>query len=127
MLNVLPTMKWILNRLSRNRRRRRIVKEILKEKIKEKKALYESRVYDITSLNLPKCNYFCPKDYCENKVKLNGIKLYINLGYMELYCVNCFKDFMKEEIISEIKWEVIEILNDLYIEIEKGKEEEKGK
>ena len=127
MLNVLPTMKWILNRLSRNRRRRRIVKEILKETIKEKKALYESRVYDITSLNLPKCNYFCPKDYCENKVKLNGIKLYINLGYMELYCVNCFKDFMKEEIISEIKWEVIEILNDLYIEIEKGKEEEKGK
>ena len=103
------------------------MKEILKEKIKEKKALYESRVYDITSLNLPKCNYLCPKDYCENKVKLNGIKLYINLGHMALYCVNCFKDFMKEEIISEIKWEVIEILYDLYTEIEKEKEEEKGK
>ena len=92
------------------------MKVILREKIKEKKALYESRVYDITSLNLPKCNYLCPKDYCENKVKLNGIKLYINNGYMDLYCANCLKDFMKEEIISEIKWEIIETLHDLWEE-----------
>ena len=47
---------------------------------------------------------------------------------MDLYCANCIKDFMKEEIITEIKWEIIETLHDLYIEIEKeGKEEEKGK
>lgn len=97
------------------------MKDILREKIKAKKALYESRVYDITSLNLPKCNYLCPKDYCENKVKLNGIKLYINYGHMDLYCANCLKYFMKDEIINEIKWEVIEMLNDLWEEEEKGK------
>ena len=92
------------------------MKEILREKIKEKKALYESRVYDITSLNLPKCNYLCPKDYCENEVKLNEIKLYINNGYMDLYCANCMKEFIKDEIINEIKWEVIEMLKDLWEE-----------
>lgn len=97
------------------------MREILRNKIKEKKEKFESKIYSITSLKLENKKLFCPQNSCNHKPKPNELKLYVD-NYVQMYCVKCLNDWMKEEIINGIKWEVIETLYELWKE-----EEENGK
>lgn len=92
------------------------MKEILRDKIKECKAKYESRVYDMTKLELPKQKYFCGQGCCDYNPKLNELRIYSENGSIELYCVKCIKGFIKEEVINEVKWDAIELLYALWKE-----------
>lgn len=97
------------------------MKEILKQEVQKLKKQMESNVYDLKSLNLPNEKYFCSNSSCWRSPKPENIRLFKEGKTIDIYCVNCLQEYMKEQIISKIKVELINMLYEVWKEEEKGK------
>lgn len=97
------------------------MKEILKQEIQKLKKEMESNCYSTKDWNIPQKNYYCAWTDCYKKPKGEEIIFYVDNEEINMFCVYCWPEYMKEIIIDTIITKTKEMICEAWKEEEKGK------
>lgn len=97
------------------------MKEILRQEVQKLKKEMESNVYNTKDWNLPNKKYYCAWTNCYKKPKREEIIFYVDNESINMFCVYCWPEYMKEIIIDTIRTKTKKMIYEVWKEEEKGK------